>query len=97
MVASVFATKLKQIVHELYAWAGVGDEAYYNDPEHEHERDIVIPELGMTPVELWVKFGTLAVRERVYDLTWVNYLLKTDHKLDVIIISDVRYPNEVES
>jgi len=92
-----FATKLKDVTCQLYGWAGLQDEAYYNDPVHEHERDVVLPALGMTPVELWVKFGTPAVRQQVYDGSWVDYLLNTDHKLDVVVIPDVRFPNEVEA
>jgi len=92
-----FATKLKEITHELYGWAGLGNEAYYNDPAHEHERDVVLPVLGKTPVEVWVDFGTKAVRNQVYSGTWVDYLLKTDFDLDVMVISDVRFPNEMEA
>jgi hypothetical protein len=92
-----FASKLKDVTHQLYGWAGLQDEAYYNDPATEHERDVVLPALGMTPVEMWVKFGTPAVRDQVYDATWVDYLLKTDHGLDVMIIPDVRFSNEVKA
>jgi hypothetical protein len=92
-----FASKLKEITHDLYAWAGLQDEAYYNVVANEHERDVVLPALGMTPVEAWVKFGTPAVREQVYDGSWVDYLLKTDHGLDVMIIPDVRFFNEIQA
>lgn len=92
-----FASKLKEIAHDLYGWAGLQDEAYYNNPATEHERDVVLPALGMSPVEVWVKLGTSAVREQVYDFTWVDYLLKTDHRLDVIVIPDVRFPNEIDA
>ncbi len=92
-----FASKLKDVTHQLYGWAGLQDEDYYNDLEHEHERDVVLPALGMTPVELWVRFGTPAVRAQVYDRTWIDYLLKADSGLDVIVIPDVRFPNEVQA
>ncbi len=92
-----FASKLKEVTHELYAWAGLQDEAYYNDPAHEHERDVKLPALDLTPVEVWVQFGTPAVREQVYDGTWIDYLLRTDHNLDVMIIPDVRFPNEIQA
>ena len=92
-----FASKLKEITHGLYAWAGLESEDYYNNPATEHEREVVLPKLGMTPLDIWVKFGTMAVREQVYDRTWVDYLLKTDHGLDVIIIPDVRFANEVKA
>lgn len=92
-----FATKLKEVTSDLYGWAGLKGEAFYNDPANEHLRDVVLPDLGMTPVEVWVQFGTPAVREQVYNLTWVDYLLKTDHGLDVIVIPDVRFPNEMKA
>lgn len=92
-----FAKKLKQVCHELYGWAGLQDMEYYDDPANEHERDIVIPTLGMTPVQIWVAMGTPAVRENVYQYTWIDYVLKTDHQCEVLVIPDVRFPNEVEA
>lgn len=91
------AWKLKQICYELYAWAGVQPPEHYETPEGAKERDIILPALGMTPVQLWVKFGTPAVREQVYDRTWIDFILKNDHGLDVLIVPDVRFPNETEA
>jgi hypothetical protein len=51
----------------------------------------------MTVVELWVAFGTKAVRNNVYGATWLDYLLKTDHQCDVLLIPDVRFPNEADA
>jgi hypothetical protein len=92
-----FASKLKDVCHQLYGWAGLREEAYYNDPEFERYRDVVLPIIGMTPVDIWVKFGTPAVRDQVYQNTWIDYVLNTDFGVDVLIIPDVRFPNEVES
>ena len=33
----------------------------------------------------------------MYDLTWVDCLLKTRRDLDLLIIPDVRFPNEVNA
>lgn len=92
-----FASKMKETAQQLYGWAGLQGEDYYNDPAHEHERTVVLPALGMTPVGIWVRFGTLAIREKVYDQTWVNYVLETDWGLDVMVVPDVRFFNEVEA
>ena len=92
-----FAWKLKQITHELYAWAGLREPEYYETPEGALARDIVLPALGLTPVQVWVKFGTPAVREQVYDRTWIDYVLKTKHNAEVLVIPDVRFPNECEA
>jgi hypothetical protein len=88
------AWKLKQICYELYSWAGLQPPEYYDTPEGEVFRDVILPELGMTPVQVWVAMGTPAVRENVYDRTWIDYIMKTDHEVDVLVVPDVRFPNE---
>ncbi len=90
-----FAWCLKQVAHQMYAWDGLKEPEFYETPEGEPSRDIRLPTLQMTPVDVWVRLGTHAVRNNVYDLTWVDYVLKTDHGVDVLIIPDVRFPNEV--
>lgn len=90
-----FAWKLKQICHELYAWDGLREPEFYDTPEGEKYRDIKLPTIGKTPVEIWVAMGTPAIRDQVYQPTWVDYLLKSDLGLDVLVIPDVRFPNEV--
>lgn len=92
-----FAWKLKQIVYELYQWAGVREPEFYETEEGAPYRDIKIDALGMTPVELWVKFGTDAIRDQVYQNTWLDYVLKNPSDVDVVIIPDVRFPNEFEA
>lgn len=93
-----FASKLKDICHDLYGWAGMGDEDFYNVKANEHLRTVPMPALNnLTPVDVWVKMGTLAVRDKVYDPTWVDYILEGDWGLDVMIIPDVRFFNEVEA
>lgn len=91
------AWKLKQICFELYGWAGLREPEYYDTKEGEADRDVTIRALGKTPVEIWVAFGTPAIREQVYDRTWIDYILQTDHQCDLLIVPDVRFPNEVEA
>lgn len=90
-----FAWKLKQICHELYGWDGLREPGFYDTPDGEKYRDIKLPTIGKTPVEIWVAMGTPAVREQVYQPTWIDYLLKSDLGLDVLVVPDVRFPNEV--
>jgi hypothetical protein len=88
------AWKLKQICYELYAWAGMMPPEHYDTPEGEGDRELILRPIGMTPVEIWVAMGTPAVRENVYDRTWIDYVLQTDHDCDLLITPDVRFPNE---
>ena len=90
-----FAYKLKAICHDLYAWAGLQDAEYYE--VHRDQRDVVLPELGKTPIEIWVDFGTKAVRKKVYDYTWINYVLRRTYHHHVVIIPDVRFENEIDA
>jgi len=90
-----FAWKLKQICFELYGWAGMMQPEFYETQEGEPYRDVVLPAIGKTPVQIWVDMGTPAVRNCVYQDTWIDYLLKTDHDCDLLIIPDVRFANEV--
>ena len=92
-----FAYKLKQICHELYDWAGLREPEYYETVEGEQYREIVLPEIGKSPRQIWIDMGTKAVRRNVYEPTWLDYLLKGQHDLDVMVISDVRFPNEAEA
>jgi hypothetical protein len=92
-----FASKLKAVTHDLYGWAGLKDEAFYNEKQHEHLRQEKLPALGLTPVEVWCRFGTDAVRHKVYGRTWVDYVMKTPWPESLIVIPDVRFPNEAEA
>jgi hypothetical protein len=89
-----FAWKLKQISFELYAWDGMREPEFYETIEGAPYRDIKLPTIGKTPVEIWVALGTPAIREQVYDDTFINFVLLSDHDVDVLIIPDVRFPNE---
>lgn len=92
-----FAEKLKDICHQLYKWDGLREMEFYDTPEGAPLRDVPLPVIGKTPVQIWVDMGTPAVREKVYINTWIDYVLKTDHGLDVLIIPDVRFYNEIEA
>lgn len=88
------AWKLKEVCHSLYAWAGVKSPIHYEN--HREDRHIPISALGgITVVDLWVKFGTRAVREHVYDGTWLDYVVRGQkEQIDVLIVPDTRQENE---
>lgn len=89
-----FAWKLKDIAWQLYSWAGVKKGDFYDTPMGRKERNVVLPELGMTVVELWIKLGTSAIRDNIYDKTWIRYVQNRPE--DLIICADMRFPNEWE-
>lgn len=90
-----WAWKLKQICHELYGWAGLREPHFYETDEGQPHRETILPAIGKSPRQIWIDFGTDAVRDRVYQNTWRDHLLRSDHQCDVLIIPDTRFCNEV--
>ena len=89
-----FAWKLKDVCHQLWGWAGLREPVYYEN--HPETREYMLPEIGKTPRQIWIEFGTPAVREIVYDGTWVQYCLRANTDADILIITDLRFPNEFQ-
>ena len=88
-----FAAKLKQAAHITFGWAGLRDAAFYETEEGAKARLVKLPYLDKTPVEVWVEFGN-KVRE-IYQDNWLNATLLGEYKdVDVLIITDLRFPNE---
>ena len=89
---AAFADALYSIAHQLYGWAGFASKEYYE--KYRQSKEIVLPALGMTPREVLIRLGTNAIRQQVYDRTWVNLLLHSVGKHETLIITDLRFPNE---
>jgi hypothetical protein len=88
-----FADKLKDVTYSMYAWAGIRRPIEYENNRALRSEPIAALG-GITIVDLWVLVGE-KMRE-VYPKTWLHYLTKTDHKVDVVIVADVRHPNEAD-
>lgn len=86
-----FADKVKDISYQLYKHHGLQPGPYYD--EFPDARNIKLPRLNKDAVEIWVAVGN-HLRE-VYDKTWIDFVL-LDTSADIVIISDLRFPQEVE-
>lgn len=87
-----FADKLKATCHLLYAHAGHKDPSYYEHTVNSKNEKLF--GLDCTVRDLWLGFGNHA---RLYDKDiWINPILKTNH-CDILFITDLRYPNEVDA
>lgn len=84
-----FADKVKNIAYQLYKHHGLQPALYYD--LHREARLIKLPGLNLDPVEIWVLIGN-KLRE-IYSETWVDFAL-LDCSADIVLISDLRYPNE---
>jgi hypothetical protein len=97
-----FAGPLKHVCHYLFDWAGVREAEFYDTPEGILKRNEILPMLGLTPVELWIKVGTPIIRQQLHDLTWImkakkliNEILAQRNKW--VILTDLRFPNEIDA
>lgn len=86
-----FARKLKQIAKDLFGIYGLQDGAFYEKKENEHLRDVRLSGIDRTPVQLWIALGN-GLRELTHEFLWIDHVLST--KCDLLVISDMRYPNE---
>lgn len=90
-----FAWKIKQIAFDLYKQHGLREPAFYETPQGRALRDIKLPVLNLTPVEIWIKIGTPCFREQIYAGTWTDYVFELSRERGVIIVApDVRFPEE---
>jgi hypothetical protein len=89
-----FARKMKDVAVILYGHLGLREEAYYNTPEGRRARNRPLPEINLTPVEIWVGLGE-SVRNGVWHPTWVS-LMQHQSKGNIVISPDTRHFNEIE-
>lgn len=96
-----FAAMLKDIAYQTYKWAGMREASYYNTPYGQQARNQILPKLGLTPVEVWIKVGEL-FRYEIHPETWVqntmqhvnDHLTQSDHWC---ILTDVRFHTETDA
>lgn len=85
-----FADSLKQICNRLFL--DCKDRYYYEANPEEKLRKLPC---GLTPMELWIKFGTEWCRSIDPDV-WARQLF-WDNTNDITIVPDLRFPNEAET
>lgn len=91
-----WAWKLKDICYQLYSHVGLRETDFYDTDEGRALRNIKLPKIELSPVEIWVKMGTNGVREQVWDRTWIEWVCAQQEKYDIIICPDTRFHNEIE-
>lgn len=87
-----WARALKNISEKLYGHLGLRNWLYYDTDEGRELRNVPLPKINLTPVEIWVMVGQ-KMRE-IYDATWID-LVKQNATADIIILPDTRHFNEV--
>jgi hypothetical protein len=90
-----WAKKLKDICHQLYWHLGLKEGDFYETEEGRALRNIRLPKINKTPVEIWIDMGTPAVRNQVWDRTWIEYVKNIP--ANIIIAPDTRFMNEIEA
>jgi hypothetical protein len=87
-----FADALKEDCARVFAYAGHRDRLHYE--RFRGQRDTPLPDIGLTPVELWVRYGN---QMRAIDPgIWIRRCFHEAIDADVVFVTDVRYRNEVD-
>lgn len=84
-----FATELKEACASLF---DLNIQMFYQG-----NRELIIPEYGLSIRQIMQRFGTDAMRGTFGDDFWVNKIerkILSDDKVDLLIIPDVRFENE---
>lgn len=89
---SSFASHLKVAAQYIFKPYGIKSQSHYDS--NPSDRRNTVPELNISPVDLWIKVG-MFVRS-IHPDAWVRLLLETHKKDDILIISDLRFQNEIE-
>jgi hypothetical protein len=86
-----FADKVKDVAHQLYAWAGMRDRQFYEaNPQF---IEFTLTPINKTPRQIWINIGQ-SIRTRDNDV-WTNYILNRVGP-DILIIPDLRFMHEVD-
>lgn len=89
---AAFADKLKAVCFELFGQYGLMPKEHYD--LHPEARNVALPVISLTPVQVWVAVGD-TLRRVVYEHMWMDVVFSLPS--DVLIISDMRYPAEFEA
>lgn len=88
-----FASVLKDVAHQMYAWGGLRSADFYE--KNYQLKEVVLPEIGKSPRTIWIEVGN-KMRD-IHPATWINNALYGANKFDVTIFTDARYPNELNA
>ena len=90
-----FADQLKTVCYNLYGWLGVKPPNYYEENPAEKDTPMMsLPCNWKTVREMWIGVGH---HMRTLDrAVWLNALLRTQ-TCDVLLIKDLRFPDELEA
>lgn len=81
--------KLKDVCQQLYGHLGLMDSAFYDTDEGRLLRNIKLPEINLTPVEIWIKVGE-SLRNHVWERTWLEWVAAQKEHIDIIVAADTR-------
>lgn len=90
-----FADKLYEACQIVFGVYGFKSKSYYED--HPTQKAIPLPVINKSPRQILVEFGTNAVREQVYDHVWIDNTLEDNGRRDILLITDLRFPNEAKA
>jgi len=89
-----FARKLKKEAYHIFGYGGLLEAPHYDNTPDLREK--VLPAIGKSPRDIWIELGN-AARAIAPDV-WVRSVVDAPvhQTADVLLVSDVRFPNEAD-
>jgi hypothetical protein len=78
---------LKDICTELYGHLGLREWSFYDSPEGRALRNVKLPKIGLSPVEIWILVGKAIAG--IYNETWAD-LVGVTSTTDIVVCPDTR-------
>ncbi|MCC6752087.1 MAG: hypothetical protein IT371_30835 [Deltaproteobacteria bacterium] len=94
-VRRAFAEPLKRISYDLFRRYGLMTADFYERPENARLRDVPLPVVEKSPVQLWIEVGQ-KMRE-VYPGVWRDAALDAPRGDRLLVLSDLRFQNEADA
>lgn len=88
---AAFGDLIKEVSYLIYRCYGLQQRIHYD--LYPEKRYIQLPVINMTPVEIWIEVGESFRKKN--SLIWINPVL-TYELPDILLISDLRFPTELE-
>jgi len=90
-----FFTAGKDSAYEIFKCYGLERGEFYDREEHQHLRDVKLPGVNKTPMEIWLDYGAM-VRE-IHEPAFADRAVYDLPEGEFSVFTSLRYPTEVEA
>lgn len=93
-----FADAIKDIAFRMFKTYGLKPGYFYDNPKNYHLKDIKLPDLGLSPRDIWINLGTFGRSQdkQVWSRMTADFARQAIQVPKVVVIKDFRFEEEPE-